>query len=252
MPKVDPPPAVVILRDLDVQARPAAALRAVAALPDTLRGHGARANLFTAAAILAHDDRAKARAAAGLARAIETIGVIREVYATRERAAGQALHPQVRAVLDRTVPGHPELVEAIDAFRATAQDAADAMARPTPLDRAHFDDSVEMSFSRFLPVMSDLMDRTDAVVRDIRTRDEAAADAARVAGLGACQRIDRLTRSVRMIAINARIEAARAGEAGRTFNVIAEEIRTLTDQVEAARAEIRTSIEDIMDRFRAT
>ena len=43
-----------------------------------------------------------------------------------------------------------------------------------------------------------------------------------------------LTRRIRLIAVNASIEAARAGDAGRGFNAIALEIKTLSDRAQTA------------------
>ncbi|HTQ03990.1 MAG TPA: methyl-accepting chemotaxis protein, partial [Polyangiaceae bacterium] len=52
------------------------------------------------------------------------------------------------------------------------------------------------------------------------------------------ERIDNLARETRFIALNARIETQRAGEAGRTFKVVADEVKRLA----AASAEISTQI----------
>ena len=59
--------------------------------------------------------------------------------------------------------------------------------------------------------------------------------------------IEEMTANTKLIAFNATIEAARAGEAGKGFSVVANEIRTLADNVAVATANIRKIIQDMQD-----
>lgn len=57
--------------------------------------------------------------------------------------------------------------------------------------------------------------------------------------------IQSLARRINLLALNARIEAAQAGESGRSFAVVAQEIKALGDQTRTAAGEIANHIHDI-------
>jgi methyl-accepting chemotaxis protein len=56
--------------------------------------------------------------------------------------------------------------------------------------------------------------------------------------------IESMARATRLIALNARIEAHRAGEAGKTFRVVADEVKTLADDA----GEFSQQIRDVVNR----
>ena len=63
-------------------------------------------------------------------------------------------------------------------------------------------------------------------------------------------RIDRIAKQTRLLALNASIEAARAGEAGRGFNVVAQEVGKLAQSTQETAASISKAIETMGDRIR--
>ena len=68
---------------------------------------------------------------------------------------------------------------------------------------------------------------------------------ARTAFLDAVDSIEEISRSVRMISLNASIEAARAGDAGRSFAVIAAEVRSLSEQAGEAVNDVRSKVRNL-------
>lgn len=59
--------------------------------------------------------------------------------------------------------------------------------------------------------------------------------------------IETIAKTTNMLALNASIEAARAGEAGRTFAVVASEVKMLAQSTSAAAEEIRRTVGKLVD-----
>lgn len=63
----------------------------------------------------------------------------------------------------------------------------------------------------------------------------------------ATKSIEAISRTTNMLALNASIEAARAGEAGKTFAVVASEVKVLAQSSSAAAEEIRQAVGKLVD-----
>ncbi len=240
-----------LLHDLDAGASTAAALRAMDVMPDSLRSQGARLCLYIACVLLAPDRMAHERGVVGLRRAVASLTVLRDFYAQGKMPPGRRIHPEVAAILAAISPPLAELTQATNRFLAIGQSVLDSADSGETPDRERFDTILDGAFADFLPTIARLLSLTQIEVTAVRARNAAVADQARSAAEEALRRIDRLTRIVRMISVNARVEAARAGDAGRSFNVIATEITDLAGQVEVASRDIASRIGAIVTSFRA-
>jgi methyl-accepting chemotaxis protein len=95
-------------------------------------------------------------------------------------------------------------------------------------------------------LMRQFVDEVVRVSRDsVRIIDQLADLSARVSGIVvSADAIDGLARETRFIAFNARIETHRAGDAGRTFKVVADEVKRLANASATLSNQIRQNVSE--------
>lgn len=175
-------------------------------------------------------------------------------------AAGATLDPKVATDIGDLAVGCVEISGQIDAIRqavsveldtldrleqVTAELEADQaqVARATEEAKvlsAKATENISESAQQISSAVNEFAQLTKLVERLGRhvTDFAAALDQVRAAS----GTIDKLARTTNMLALNASIEAERAGEAGRTFKVVASEIKNLATNTRAATDEIKRTI----------
>ncbi|MGR3467279.1 MAG: methyl-accepting chemotaxis protein [Shimia sp.] len=98
-----------------------------------------------------------------------------------------------------------------------------------------------MCLDKIEPVLTGFLHEMLSVLREA---EERAAHEEMESARAAISQVSTVSRSIRMIAINAGIEAARAGEAGASFKVIATEIKGLATKTDSLLSGISKAITD--------
>ncbi|MEM8577392.1 MAG: methyl-accepting chemotaxis protein [Pseudomonadota bacterium] len=65
----------------------------------------------------------------------------------------------------------------------------------------------------------------------------------------AVERIRTVSQMVRLISLNASVEAAHAGAAGKSFGIIAGEVKALSEQIEASAQNATDTLRVLTDRL---
>jgi methyl-accepting chemotaxis protein len=141
------------------------------------------------------------------------------------RDAAGRLDQSFRSLQD-VLMQHRALLEATQSSLHTKERGGKSLAESSEaLLREFVDEIVRVSRDsmRLIDQLSDLSGNVDGIV-------------------GCADGIDRLGRETRFIAFNARIETHRAGEAGRTFKVVADEVKRLANASVGLSSKIRDSV----------
>lgn len=170
---------------------------------------------------------------------------VRELVREFEGAMSSATS-QIKADLDRARTmvrdATARLSRSFDALHAAAGAQRAAL---QAVATAFYDQEGGRSFaSSTEQLMRQFVDEIVRVSRDsVRIIDQLADLSAQVGSIVGCaDAIDGLARETRFIAFNARIETHRAGEAGRTFKVVADEVKRLANASSTLSNQIRQSV----------
>ncbi len=224
------------------------AFAGIVKLPTMLRTQSIRFCMFSCITKIAEHPESAESARKGAARALT--GYHRIMSVLVGRAPLPELHAGAldwaRSVVD-TVPNTlPVLTE----FGQRADRVISAFDAGQIAPARAIEDMVNYGYSEFHYRAVELTEAMRGAYEEIIAKEKEAARAARGAAQSAVDRIDTISRTVRLIAVNASVEAARAGDSGRGFTVIAQEIKSLSEATEAASKDVRYSIDGIMDSLR--
>ena len=172
---------------------------------------------------------------------------LRELVREFEGAMSSATS-QIKADLERARTmvrdATARLNRSFDALHAAAAAQREALQQ---VATAFYDQNGGRSFaSTTEQLMRQFVDEIVRVSRDsVRIIDQLADLSAQVGSIVGCaDAIDGLARETRFIAFNARIETHRAGEAGRTFKVVADEVKRLANASSTLSNQIRQSVSE--------
>jgi hypothetical protein len=162
--------------------------------------------------------------------------------AVREGDEGLAIPSEAaRALADDGVVGKT-ITDPIEAFLALANALRPSLTAgrtsPETTDRL-----VDLVAGDLLNALNRLTGAVSATLNARMTSRQASTNEARAAMLKAVGSITDVSMKVKLISINASIEAARAGPYGKSFGVIASEIRTLSEDAARSAQGLRDQME---------
>ena len=139
-------------------------------------------------------------------------------------------------VVDRAIAGP------IEAFLTQAGSLRRSL-RDCPVSSETTDQLVDLVAGDLLSALNRLTAAVSATLNARMTSRQASTEEARAAMLKAVGSITDVSMKVKLISINASIEAARAGPYGKSFGVIASEIRSLSEDAARSAQGLRDQME---------
>ncbi|MEM1267439.1 MAG: methyl-accepting chemotaxis protein [Pseudomonadota bacterium] len=136
--------------------------------------------------------------------------------------------------LEDVVWADQSLHEAVDGFVVQAYFVYAQLSGPARADDGELMRLAELTSGSLFASLETATHAVQAKIADLARAEQEKSNHARDLTINTVSKLNDVTRSIQMIAINASIEAGRAGEAGRGFYVIANEIRELSSDAQAA------------------
>ncbi|MEM1373973.1 MAG: methyl-accepting chemotaxis protein [Pseudomonadota bacterium] len=223
----------------------AVAMAAMPNLPVLLRTHCIRVCMFSSVCQLTDDPISIASATRGAARALR--GFQRLHTALVGRNPLPELNDTALSWMRDIADAHAATLGPLTEFGNRAGRIVSELERAEASLAAEIEEMISFVYREFHYAAVALSEAIDAAHEELIAQERDRAELARSDAQGAVDRIDAISRTVRLIALNAAVEAARAGDAGRGFSVIAQEIKTLSEATESASSDVRASIDGIMD-----
>ncbi|MEM7700611.1 MAG: methyl-accepting chemotaxis protein [Pseudomonadota bacterium] len=158
----------------------------------------------------------------------EVAGVVEAVIASS--AALRAEHDALQETVAELEADQTKVAEASDEARLLSERAIERLNEGTALIHSS------------LGQINSLLDMVDTLGQHVTTFAAAMEQVRRSA-----QDIDDIAETTNILALNATIEAMRAGDAGRTFAVVASEVKSLANDTRKATEEIAQTIESLGD-----
>ena len=150
--------------------------------------------------------------------------------------------------------GHVRAIDGLGTKVARFHETLDETLRAAEVDRSavidYLLDVTDRAASLFGDAYGGLIAAMDKELEEANALRTAQSEEVTEEAKKAMVRIDAITRSVRLISINASVEAARVGDPGRGFSVIAGEIKTLAEAIAGASGDAGRSMDQLQSLAR--
>ena len=157
----------------------------------------------------------------------------------REVQSGNAT---LRELLERSQAAMHAMTQEAQSCRREVDQLADTCQSSAAMSRHHAEESDAVAAQ-----IAETSQRLHALVGTTRDLGASRSEITRFA-----DQIEAISATTRLLSLNAAVEAARAGAAGRGFSVIANSVRSLSEETQKAAAQIRRASEDITRQLDAT
>lgn len=112
-------------------------------------------------------------------------------------------------------------------------------------EKIPYEKSVEILYEPLAEAISKILQVSRLAMSMVMTIGNAADNVSRVETC--IDQVQILTRQTNMLAMNTQIEAARAGEAGRSFRIIAQEVKSLSENIREVSQQIQNEMGQVSD-----
>ncbi len=154
----------------------------------------------------------------------DVAGIVERVIRSSETLRGE--HEALRGTVEALEADQTKVSEASDEARLLSERAIERLGEGTSLIRSSLDQ------------IASLLELVDTLGQHVTSFSAAMEQVRRSA-----QDIDDIAETTNILALNATIEAMRAGDAGRTFAVVASEVKSLANDTRKATEEIASTID---------
>ena len=159
--------------------------------------------------------------------------------ATSQQASGAS---EQSAAISETTATVDEVKAIADQSRMRAQEVTHASARTVEVSRVG-----QQAVSDTITSMNQIKGRVEGIAENILALSEQTQQIGEIIAT-----VNEIAAQSNMLALNASIEAARAGEHGKSFSVVAMEVRSLAEQSRSATVQVKSILSEIQKATNAT
>lgn len=158
------------------------------------------------------------------------------------------MHAQLPAVANYVEEGAVSIVEEFKRLSLKTKDQSENMARVVDVARSidmggekiPYEESVKILYEPLSEAITKILQVSKLAMSMVMTIGNAADNISKVEQC--IEQVQTLTRQTNMLAMNTQIEAARAGDAGRSFRIIAQEVKALSENIRSISNQIQSEV----------